>query len=136
MVFLFFSLLALILRRIRFGSLGAAVDLFPLQCQLHFRRCFHQLRQAGVLVLLLLLPRPPAPGSGIVVRCSSYTHSAIRSAADVSWIAVAGIVIVTVVVAEVVAPFPVSAFAGGILVADLGSAAIRYSDLASCVVAH
>ena len=85
------------------------------------------------MVLLLLLPRPPAPGSGITVRCSSYTPSAIRSAADVSWIAVAGVVIVTVVVAEVVAPFPVSAFAGGILVADLGSAAIRYSDLASCV---
>ena len=85
------------------------------------------------MVLLLLLPRPPAPGSGIVVRCSSCTHSAIRSAADVSWIAVAGVVIVTMVVAEVVVPFPVSALAGGILAADLVPAAERYSDLASCV---
>ena len=138
MVSLFFSLLALIHRRIRFGSLVAAVDLFPVQCHLHFRRCFHQLRQAGVLVLLLLLPRPPAPGSGITVRCSSYTPSAIRSAADVSWIAVgliAVIVVVPAVVAKVVAALPASVLvsAGGSLAVDFAPAAERYSDLVSCV---
>ena len=93
------------------------------------------------MALCLLLPRPYVPGSGIVVRCSSYTHSAIRFAADVSWIAVwmiAVIVVVPAVVAKVVAALPASVLvsAGGSLAVDFVPAAERYGDLASCVVAH
>ena len=116
----------------------AAVGLFPLRCRLHFRRCFHFQRQAGALALRLLLQRPSVPGSGIVVRCSSYTYSAIQFAADVSWIAVgmiAVIVVVPAVVAKVVATLPVSVLvsARGLLAVDFAPAAKRYSDLASCI---
>ena len=88
------------------------------------------------MVLRLLSPRPSAQGSGIVVRCSSYTPSAIQFVADVSWIAVgmiAVIVVVPVVVAKVVAALPASVLvsAGGSLAFDFVFAAKLYSDLTS-----
>ena len=51
---------------------------------------------------------------------------------------IAVIVVVPVVVAKVVAALPSSVLvsAGGSLAVDFAPAAVRYSDLASCVVAH